>query len=87
METQVTDVDVPVRNGRRDELTIMTDILGYLLEPRRITHILYSSNLSYFALRKHLLSLMKLGLIEEVDGPYRKFRVTENGRKFLELIT
>ncbi|MEM2760383.1 MAG: winged helix-turn-helix domain-containing protein [Nitrososphaerales archaeon] len=79
-------MQIPIRKARRDELTIMMDILEYLLEPRRVTHILYRSNLSYTALRKYLMSLTKLGFIEEVGDTYRSFCITENGRAFLRLV-
>lgn len=73
-------------NGRRDELTIMTDLLVNMLEPRRLTHILYKTNLSYSQLRKYLSNLLQMGLAEELDHPYRLFRTTAKGRTFMSLI-
>ena len=37
-------------NGRRDKITIMADLLYIMQEPRRVTHILYKSNMSYVQL-------------------------------------
>jgi len=74
------------RNGRRDELMIMTNLLANMFEPRRLTHILYSTNLSYGQLKKYLTSLQRMGLAEELSEPYRAFRTTDKGRAFIQLI-
>ncbi|MEM2760944.1 MAG: winged helix-turn-helix domain-containing protein [Nitrososphaerales archaeon] len=73
-------------NGRRDELTIMTDLLTTMLMPRRLTHILYKTNLSYGQLKKYLGSLMQMGLAEQIDKPCRMFRITEKGRLFMQVV-
>ena len=73
-------------NGRRDELTIMTHLLANTLEAKRLTHLLYGTNLSYARLRKYLSSLLKMGLIEQINEPHRVFRITEKGRQFMELV-
>lgn len=74
-------------NGRRDGLAIMTDLLTNMVEAQRLTHILYKTNLSYTQLRKYLASLIKMGLIEQLDHPFRAFRITQKGRTFRDLIT
>lgn len=76
-----------IGTGRRDELTIMTELLINMLEPRRLTHILYKTNLSYSQLRKYLSNLLHMGLAEEFDQPFRTFRITEKGRTFIDLIS
>ena len=73
-------------NGRRDELAIMTDLLGNMLQPQRSTHILYRTNLSYSQLKKYLSNLLRMGLAEELEKPYRQFKTTEKGRIFINLI-
>jgi predicted transcriptional regulator len=75
-----------VTNGRRDELTIMTHLLANTFEAKRLTHLLYGTNLSYTRLRKYLTSLLRMGLIEEINEPYHSFRITDKGRKFIELV-
>jgi|SRR6201988_771384 predicted transcriptional regulator len=72
--------------GRRDELTIMTDLMANMLQPMRSTHLLYKSNLSYSQLKKYLSSLQSMGLVEEATKPYRSFTVTEKGRTFLDIV-
>jgi len=79
-------VGIYVKSIRRNELTIMTHVLTYLIEPRRTTHILYRTNLSYYQLKKYLASLLRMGLAEEINEPHRAFRITEKGRVFIQLI-
>lgn len=71
---------------RRDKLAIMTDLLENMLEPRRLTHILYASNMSYSQLMKYLTSMKEMGLAEEQQNPFRAFRITEEGKQFVGLI-
>ena len=72
--------------GRRDKITIMGDLLNIIQEPRRVTHILYKSNMSYVQLLKYLGNLKELGLAEERSHPFRSFMITENGKIFKNLI-
>ena len=74
-------------NGRRDKITIMSDLLGIIQEPRRVTHILYKSNMSYVQLLKYLDNLKEMGFAEENTVPYRSFKITENGKLFMELVS
>ena len=73
--------------ARRDKITIMGDLLDIIQEPRRVTHILYKSNMSYVQLLKYLDNLKDLGLAEERKKPFRSFMITDNGKKFKYLIT
>ena len=74
-------------SGRRDKITIMGDLLEIIQEPRRVTHILYKSNMSYVQLLKYLENLKQLGLAEERARPFRSFMITENGKTFKNLIS
>ena len=74
-------------NGRRDKITIMSDLLNIIQEPRRVTHILYKSNMSYVQLLKYLDNLMQMGFAEENTKPYRSFKITEDGKLFMKLIS
>jgi predicted transcriptional regulator len=74
-------------NGRRDKITIMSDLLSIIQEPRRVTHILYKSNMSYVQLLKYLDNLMQMGFAEENTKPYRSFKITEDGKLFMKLIS
>jgi len=73
--------------GRRDKITIMANLLDIIQEPRRVTHILYKSNMSYVQLLKYLENLKDLGLAREDSEPYRCFKITENGKIFKDLIS
>jgi len=72
--------------GRRDKITIMADLLNIMQEPRRLTHILYKSNMSYVQLVKYLDNLMEMGLAEKRHEPFRAFTITTNGKLFMDLV-
>ncbi len=74
------------RSGRRDKVRIMADLLDIMQEPRRLTHILYKSNMSYVQLVKYLDNLMEMGLASKVTIPHRAFTITENGKVFMNII-
>jgi len=73
-------------SSRRDKIAIMTDLLNIMQEPQKLTHILYKSNMSYVQLVKYLDDLMQMDLAERVLEPYRSFRITENGKLFMNLV-
>lgn len=73
-------------NGRRDKITIMSDLLYIMQEPRRLTHILYKSNMSYVQLVKYLNNLIEMGLAEEKKSPFRSYTITGNGKLFMNLV-
>jgi len=73
-------------SSRRDKITIMTDLLDIMQEPQKLTHILYKSNMSYVQLVKYLEDLMQMGLAEKEEEPHRSFRITENGKLFMNLV-
>ena len=72
--------------SRRDKITIMSDLLGIMQEPRRLTHILYKSNMSYVQLVKYLDNLIEMGLAEKHQSPFRSYTITTNGKLFMELV-
>ena len=71
---------------RRDQVTIMADLLENMQESRRLTHILYMSNMSYTQLVKYLDTMIESGFIEERKKPFRLFKTTKTGRIFMNLI-
>jgi len=64
----------------------MTDLLENMQESRRLTHILYRSNMSYTQLVKYLKSMIELGFVEEQTTPFRCFKIKENGKIFMNLM-
>ena len=72
---------------RRDQLTIISDLLEIVKQPQRLTHILYKSNMSYGQLSKYLDELIQLGFIETKTKPYRAFVITEKGKQFNEMLS
>lgn len=73
-------------NGRRDQIGIMTDLLQNMQESRKLTHILYASNMSYGQLVKYLNTMIEMGLVEELHMPYRAYKMTTDGKLFVDLI-
>ena len=73
-------------SGRRDKITIMEDLLHIMQEPRRLTHILYKSNMSYVQLVKYLDDLIGRDLIVKRLEPFKCYTITENGKLFMKLV-
>ena len=73
---------------RRGEFRIMLELLSAMRQPRRITNLMYMTKLNYIQLRKHLSSLIEMGLAEEIrgNGTRRLLRLTEKGIKFNDAI-
>jgi len=72
---------------RRDQITIMLDLLSGITEPKRLTHMLYSSNMSYTQLLKYIKSLKGYGFIKEETQPFRSYLITREGKEFVNLMT
>ena len=72
---------------RRDQLTIMSDLLEITKQPQRLTHILYKSNMSYGQLSKYLDDLTELEFIEIRTSPFRAFLITPKGKQFSDMLT
>ncbi len=71
---------------RRDSFSIVSDLLQNMKEPRRITHLLYTSNMSYKQLIKYLKNLREMGLVQEQTVPYHSYITTNEGKHFIEMI-
>ncbi len=72
---------------RRDQLTIMSDLLEIVHQPQRLTHILYKSNMSYGQLSKYLDELTQLGFLEVRSKPFRAFVITPKGKQFHDMLS
>lgn len=75
-----------MRDKRRDTLTILSDLLENMHEPRRLTHLLYASNLSYSQLCKYLKMLVEMGLAQEQEKPFHSYFITNEGIFFIEMV-
>ncbi len=71
---------------RRDQLTIMVDLLEMFKQPKRLTEVFYNSNMGYNQYIKYFNELTKLKFIDECDEFVQEFKISENGKKFLELM-
>ncbi len=72
---------------RRDQLTIISDLLEIVHQPQRLTHILYKSNMSYGQLSKYLDDLTEMEFIEIRTEPFRAFIITAKGKQFNEMLS
>jgi len=73
-------------SNRRDTLSILADLLENMKEPKRITHLLYTSNLSYSQLTKYLKMITQMGLSEEHKIPFHSFKITQEGTYFVNIV-
>jgi len=71
---------------RRDTLKIISDLLENMKEPRRVTHLLYASNLSYSQLSKYLKIVQEMGLAIEQKKPFHSYTVTQDGDFFIQMV-
>lgn len=71
---------------RRDTLEILSDLLDNMQEPRRLTQLLYRSNLSYSQLRKYLTMVIDMGLAKQEKKPHASYLVTDEGKLFIEMV-
>lgn len=73
-------------SSRRDTLEILSDLLNNMQEPRRLTQLLYRSNLSYSQLRKYLTMVVEMGLAKYEKKPHASYLVTEEGKMFIQMV-
>jgi len=71
---------------RRDQLTIMSDLLEIMQKPERVTYILTKSNMSYSRLIKYVNGMSSLKFVKEQKHPFHSFVITTKGHKFLEMM-
>ncbi len=77
-----------MRDGnRRDTLSVISDLLENMKEPRRLTRLLYASNLSYSQFRKYLTMIKEMGLAQEQQEPFHSYTVTHDGKFFMHLVS
>ena len=75
-----------MKDGRRDTLSVLFDLLANMKEPRRLTRLLYASNLSYSQFSKYLKMVKDMGLAKEQTDPFHSYTVTSDGQFFMELV-
>jgi len=75
-----------MKTTRRDTLKIISDILENMREPRKLTHLLYASNLSYTQLIKYIKIVKDMGLVIEQQKPFVSYAVTSDGEFFIQMV-
>jgi predicted transcriptional regulator len=76
---------VQMRKKRRGREEIMYEILSAAIEPVTRTRLIYASFLSNAELRQYITMLLEHGMLEMDQITKTRFKVTEEGRKFLRL--
>jgi predicted transcriptional regulator len=74
-----------MQKKRRDREEIMYEILSAAIEPATRTRLIYASFLSNSELRQYITLLLEYRMLEVDSITKTKFKVTEEGRKFLRL--
>ena len=72
--------------NRRDTLSILADLLDNMKESRRITSLLYATNLSYSQFTKYLKMVIEMGLAHEQAKPFHSYFITNEGKFFVEMV-
>jgi len=75
-----------MKTVRRDTLKIISDMLENMREPRKLTHLLYASNLSYTQLIKYIKIVKQMGLVIEQKKPFTCYSVTPDGEFFVQMV-
>lgn len=71
-------------HSKRGRFEIMAEILRYCSQQKTKTKIMYSTNLNYAQLKKHLRSLTTQGLLTTDKN---KYATTQKGQRFLDLFS
>jgi predicted transcriptional regulator len=74
-----------MQKKRRDREEIMYEILRAAIEPATRTRLIYASFLSNTELRQYITLLLENRMLELDPVSKVRFRITEEGRKFLSL--
>ena len=74
-----------MQKKRRDREEIMFEILNAAIEPATRTRLIYASFLSNTELRQYISLLLENKMLEVDTVTKAKFKITEEGRKFLDL--
>ena len=74
-----------MQKKRRDREEIMYEILTAAIEPATRTRLIYASFLSNTELRQYISLLLENRMLEVDPVSKARFRITEEGRKFLSL--
>ena len=74
-----------MQKKRRDREEIMFEILNAAIEPATRTRLIYASFLSNTELRQYISLLLENKMLEVDPVTKVRFKITEEGRKFLDL--
>ena len=83
----LTSAGLTKARPKRDELTIMRDILRLTRTPTASTKILYGANLSYTQFSRYLDLLVEKGFMKVAGRTPPTYVTTNKGELFLRLVT
>ena len=75
-----------VKQSKRTELALMTEILKNTMVPVKKTNLLYKTRINFQQLEKYLELLMSKGLLEFISKPFNGYQITQKGIQFMELL-
>ncbi|MEM0367715.1 MAG: winged helix-turn-helix domain-containing protein [Candidatus Nitrosocaldus sp.] len=79
-------MSIATHETKRDKLDILLRIVEVTMTPAKKTHILYKANLNFYQLNRYINELVSLGLVREVDVPFKGYITTEKGKQFLVMM-
>jgi len=74
-----------MQKKRRDKEEIMYHVLSAAMEPVTRTRLIYASFLSNTELRQYIALLLEYEMLEADPITKTKFKITQEGRRFLNL--
>lgn len=74
-----------MQNVKRDKFDIVQKMLDIAREPVKKTHLIYRANINFAQLVRYLNFLVSSGMLEYIEEPFRGYRTTEKGLRFLAL--
>jgi predicted transcriptional regulator len=70
---------------KRNQLELLVDFLNIASEPVKKTHVIYSLQINHYQFQSYLNMLLKFGMIEQIERPFKGLLITQKGRMLLEI--
>ena len=73
-------------SGKRNQLELMLELLLATREPVKRTRLIYRLQVNHYQLQRYTRLLLKHGIIEETDHPFRGLVIRAKGRVLLDIL-
>lgn len=70
---------------KRNQLELLIDFLNIASEPVKKTHVICSLQINHYQFQSYLNMLLKFGMIEQIDKPFKGLLITQKGRMLLDI--